>query len=277
MGVFTTITLKEILHKKLFLITVFVTIIYLCLYCITLQYAQNALVTMENPVVKAVLIPQILTAGLYFGSLLTAVFAIFATVSVLSGEIESGVMHTVVSGSVTRAQIVLGKFLGLSLIGIIYAALLFCGVTLAVQSITGNTVESYFTALCTFSLLPVFLVSITMAGSALLPTTANGIIIFTLYALSLIGGVVEQIATITENEVLLNMGILSSLMMPADSIYRKVTSLVVDSANNPLAGLVMLGPFGSQTEPSALMMSYTVVYLFAALFLAVLIFQRRDI
>lgn len=277
MGVFTVITLKEILHKKLFLITVFITMIYLCLYCITLQYAQNALVKLENPVLKAVLIPQILTAGLYFGSLLTAVFTIFATVSILSGEIESGIMHTVVSGSVPRAQVVLGKFSGLALLGVIYAALLFCGVTFAVQTITGHTVEAYFSALGTFVLLPVVLVSVAIAGSALLPTTANGIIIFTLYALSLIGGVVEQIATITEHEVLVKLGILSSLMMPADAIYRKVTSLVVDAANNPLAGLVMLGPFGAQTEPSTLMMIYTVVYLVAALFLAVVIFQRRDI
>lgn len=277
MGVFFLVTIKEMLRKKLFFITMLVTALYLALYGVTLQYAQNSIATSENVVLKAILIPQILTAGLYFGSLLVAVYSIFATVAILSGEIETGIMHTIVSGPVSRPQIVLGKFFGLSLLVVIYATLLFLGVTQLVESLTGHVVGSYWSALAAFAFLPVFLVGVTIAGSSLLPTTANGIVVFTLYALSLIGGVVEQIGTITENATLLNMGIISSLLMPVDSIYRMVTSLVIDSANNPLAGLIMIGPFGAQSAPSSGMMVYTVIYLAIILSSAIFIFKRRDI
>ncbi|MBO8126885.1 MAG: ABC transporter permease subunit [Firmicutes bacterium] len=277
MGVFTLVTVREILRKKLFLITVLITALYLALYGVTLQYAQSSVATSDNVMLKAILIPQVLTAGLYFASLLVAVFAIFITVSTISGEIETGIMHTVAAGPVSRTKILLGKFSGLALVVSIYAVLLFAGVTLLVATITGHTAGSYWSAMATFSFLPVFLVGLTIAGSAILPTTANGIVVLTLYALSLVGGVVEQIATITDNTTLVKMGVISSLLMPADSIYRKMTSLVIDVENNPLAGLIMIGPFGVQTTPSIWMMVYTGAYLVAVLALAIAFFRLRDI
>ncbi len=277
MGVFIWISVKEMLRKRLFIITIIVTGLYLALYGTTLQYAQNSLAASENVVLKAVLVPQILTAGLYFSSLLVAVFAIFATVAMISGEIESGIIHTIVSGPISRTQIVLGKFGGVSIVVALYAVALFSGIVMLVRFLTGQGIQAYWSGLATFTLLPIFLVGVTIAGSTILPTTANGITIFTLYALSLIGGVVEQIGTITENSTLLNMGILSSLVMPVDSIYRLVTSLVIDVENNPLAGLIMIGPFGAQTMPSPWMMLYTLIYLLIALTAAVVAFKYRDI
>ena len=277
MGIFIWISIKEMLRKRLFIITIIVTGLYLALYGTTLQYAQNSLATSENVVLKAILVPQILTAGLYFGSLLVAVFAIFATVAMISGEIESGIIHTIASGPVSRSRILLGKFGGVSIVVALYAMALFSGIVMLVQFLTGQGIQAFWSGLVTFTLLPVFLAGITITGSTILPTTANGITIFTLYALSLIGGVVEQIGTITENTTLLNMGILSSLVMPVDSIYRLVTSLVIDVENNPLAGLIMIGPFGAQTMPSPWMMLYTLVYLLIALTAAVVVFKYRDI
>lgn len=73
-------------------------------------------------------------------------------------------------------------------------------------------------------------------------------------------------------------GIISSLIMPVDSLYRKIVCvLLASTAANPVQAMSQMGPFGARAEPSVWMLVYTMVYLLGALALAVRVFSRRDI
>ncbi|MDI6907689.1 MAG: hypothetical protein QMC81_09460, partial [Thermoanaerobacterales bacterium] len=75
------------------------------------------------------------------------------------------------------------------------------------------------------------------------------------------------------------IGILTSLIMPVDALYRKVIYLLLGSADvrNPFAAAAQMGPFGAQVEPSVWMLVYTALYLVGALGAAAWVFTRRDI
>ncbi len=52
--------------------------------------------------------------GFYFSSMLVAFLAIMSSIGAVSSEIESGVIHGVITKPVKRLEYVLGKYLGLA-------------------------------------------------------------------------------------------------------------------------------------------------------------------
>ncbi|WP_054692912.1 hypothetical protein [Syntrophomonas palmitatica] len=77
-----------------------------------------------------------------------------------------------------------------------------------------------------------------------------------------------------QSKNLINVGILSSLINPSDSVYR----LAISTASGKLGQGVFNGfdPFGAALVPSGWMTLYTVIYITALLILAWRNFSRRD-
>ncbi len=94
-------------------------------------------------------------------------------------------------------------------------------------------------------------------------------------SVGVVGGMLEQFGYLAKSQVLVNIGIVSSLIMPVDSVYRKIV-YTLSSVQGPMMALYM-GPFGSGAEPSAWMLFYTGLYILGFLLLALRIFSRRDI
>lgn len=140
-------------------------------------------------------------------------------------------------------------------------------------------------ALGLFILEPLVLLAVTMLGTTRLSTLGNGVLAFALYALAVVGGMIEQIGALVESTAAIYTGVVTSLILPADAVYRRLVATVVDRLPvgngqdiprfiNPQS---MLGPFGSQSTPSDWMLLYTLVYIVILLAAAVYVFNRRDI
>jgi len=134
----------------------------------------------------------------------------------------------------------------------------------------------YQLAVGLFCLQSVILLAVTMFGTTFLSTLANGIGSFMLYAVGVVGGMMEQIGYLAKSQVLVDIGIASSLLMPADSVYRKTVYTLMSAPSASLSSM-MLGPFGSVSEPSVWMLVYTGFYIVFFLAMASLIFSRKDI
>ncbi len=85
----------------------------------------------------------------------------------------------------------------------------------------------------------------------------------------------EQVGALIRNQAAVNVGIISSLIMPADSLWKKAVGYFQSGAvsNNPFE----LGPFAAITEPSSFMVFYGIIYLLALLIFALWSFPRRDL
>ena len=72
----------------------------------------------------------IMLVGFMAANFLSVIFAILLPVDTLSGEIDSGVVQTLASKPIDRAQIVLGKWAGHLLLALAYLLLLSAGILL---------------------------------------------------------------------------------------------------------------------------------------------------
>ena len=97
-----------------------------------------------------------------------------------------------------------------------------------------------------------------------------------LYIIGMIGGMVEQIGMAMNNTALVNIGIMSSLVMPTDAMYRKAVYGVLTGPENPISTF-SFNPFSTGNPPSNFMVIYTGLYIAVFVIAVVRIFSRRDI
>ncbi|MGQ9496837.1 MAG: ABC transporter permease subunit [Desulfotomaculales bacterium] len=273
------LTFKEALRQKLVLLTVLLSAAFLILYTLGVRAAGRFLHDLagRDPLLASITQTQLLVMGLFFGYLIIALMTVFAGTGTVSSEIESGVLQTIITRPLSRAAVIAGKFLGLGGLLVLYACLFFGTVVGIVHYYTGLGVAGPLPALGFFCLIPVVLLAVTVLGSTVLPTLANGIAVFALYVVGFIGGTVEQLGALIDNAVMVRIGIVSGLLMPADALYRKMVAVLTAATADPLAAVRQMGPLGSLSEPSLWMLVYTLLYACAALALAVRVFNRRDL
>ncbi|MZP30347.1 ABC transporter permease subunit [Heliobacterium undosum] len=281
------LTFQEASKKRIFLLTLLLSAVFLALYGAALHLFAKEFAKIQSVpgsvqlIARQVMGQQLLGAGLYFSSFLLALLALLASVGSIASEIENGLLQAIVSKPMRRREIVLGKFLGYGILLTVYALLLYAGIML----LNGHYNHSALTALNTGSLLagaavfllqPLLLLAVALLFSTLFRTLTAGIVSVMLYALSVIGGFLEQIGGLINRGDLINTGIAVSLIIPSDTLFRKLMNIVGGGDTNPLASLAA-GPFGVTAPPSNLMLAYVGLYIVASLWLAIRVFDRKDL
>jgi Cu-processing system permease protein len=218
-----------------------------------------------------------LMAGIYVVNFLAAMMTVLTSVDTLSGEISSGTIHTLLSKPIRRSEIVLGKWLGFAGMITLYLLLMGGGVMLYVYLRSGYVAPHPLRALALLWLNDLLLLSVSLLGGASLSTLANGVLVFGLYGVAFIGGWIEQIGSLirdaTTSQVATNIGIITGLIMPSESLWRRAAH----ELQSPLVGALGVSPFSSGPYPSFIMVLYAIMYIFAAFALAVRTFNRRDL
>jgi hypothetical protein len=118
------------------------------------------------------------------------------------------------------------------------------------------------------------LLNVTLLGGTRLSTLANGVLAFAAYGVAFIGGWIEQIGAFLGNQTTVAIGILSSLLMPSEALWKRAAF----EMRTALAEAIPANPFTSSLSvPSVAMVMYAVFYATVALALAVWSFRRRDL
>lgn len=269
------LTIKEMIRRRILLVTIILAVLFLALYATGVHYGYRDIAEHGGPMIGLVA-SQFLALGLYFGSFIIAFLAVMAAVGAISSDIENGSILAIVPRPVRRSEIVLGKFIGYGLVLSAFAILFYIAVLVIIRIHTGMSVPVQPGALGLFCLQPLVLLAVTLLGTTFLSTLANGVASFMLYSIGFVGGMLEQIGHLLGSQVLVNIGIFSSLLMPVDAIYRKIVYNLL-SAPGVSYSTYMLGPFGAGSEPSVWMLVYTGLYILFFLAMAVRVFSRRDI
>jgi ABC-type transport system involved in multi-copper enzyme maturation permease subunit len=227
----------------------------------------------NNPLTYEVFASMLVIMGFYVVNFLAGVMAIFTAVGSISAEIETNTFHAIVPKPIHRWEIVLGKWLGYAVMLAVYVVLM-TGSVLATAWIVGRYVPpTPAIAVGLVALVTLLLLSLTILGSTILSTITNGIVVFMLYGIALTGGLVEQIGTLLDNQIMKTLGIIASLAIPSDVIW-KLAAYVLQPPTTMSLGPT---PFTPATPPSNAMVVYAVLYLLVSLAGAVLVFRRRDL
>lgn len=273
--VIARLTIREAQRRRLLWVALFMGLAFLFVFGIAFHFIrldiERQVAASEDLSFVSVLL---LTAGLYAVNLLVNVVAVLVSVTTLSGEIESHTIDAIVTKPIPRWQVVIGKWLGYAVLVLGYLGLLVGGLMLIVYLRSGFAMENIGRGVAMMALAALLVLTVSIAGGTRLSTIANGVLTFMLFGIAFLGGLVEQVGALIRNTAAVNVGIVSSLIMPADSLWKKATAYFQPSdVTNPFE----LGPFAAITEPSALMVVYAVLYLVALLAFALWSFSRREL
>ncbi len=157
--------------------------------------------------------------GMYLVYFLGSLMGVLSTVGAVSGDIENGVMQSVIARPVSRAQLVAGRWLGFTAVNVAYVALLTAGLLGGVRLITGYTPPEALAAAALLLLAVTVLTSLTVLGSTLFTTLANGIGVFVLYGVGFTGGILSAIGTLADTPTLTTLGRVANALMPTNALW----------------------------------------------------------
>lgn len=213
--------------------------------------------------------------GLYAVNFLTIAMGALVAADTLAGEISTGTVQALVTKPILRAQIVLGKWLGFAVLLLTYLLLMAGGLLTIVYVLSGYVLPNMLAGLLLVYLETLLIMTLTLAASSTFSTLATGGVVFGVWGLAFIGGFVEQAGALLENTTVINIGILSSLILPTEAVFRRAAYLMSSPATLALGP--MAGPVFVISVPSALMVVYAAVYLLVVLGWGLRQFNRRDL
>lgn len=269
------LTIREAQRRRLLWVALVMGVVFLAVFGIGFHYIQREINRFPPGEEEVNLIYGVLlTAGMYATNLLVTIVAVLVSVATISGEIESHIIDAVVTKPIRRWKVVAGKWLAFAFMVLSYLFLLSGGLMLIVYLQSGFRFDNIAAGLVMMALGALLVLTLSIAGGTRLSTLANGVLCFMLFAVAFLGGLVEQIGSLIRNEAAVNIGILTSLILPSDALWKKaLVYFQPRTFSNPM----MAGPFSSTTEPSTLMVVYGVIYLTSLFFFAIWSFSRRDL
>jgi Cu-processing system permease protein len=220
--------------------------------------------------------------GLYGVQFLAALLGLFLGVASVSPEIDSGALHAVLARPLSRADYLLGRFLALAGLLTAYVVVMGGALLLCARVVAGYQPGDVTRVVGLMILEVLILLAVSLLGSTVLPTLANGVVMLALFGLAWLGGIIGFIGSIPPgNELMANLGTAVGLLLPADAVWRGASfhvlppSLLVATsfASGEDVGL----PFASTTQIAPAMLAWALAYPVACLALAVAAFRRRDL
>jgi len=273
--VIARLTFREAARRKILLAALALGVIFLVIYAIGFYYVNKDLNRPGNVglIERNEIRNFLLMAGLYVVNFLSVMMAVLTSVDTLSGEIASGTIHTLVAKPLQRWEIVLGKCLGFGVMLTLYLLLMGGGVVMLVYLIGGYVAPNALRGLGLMWLNVILLLNVSLLGGATLSTLANGVLVFGMYGIAFLGGWIEQFGSFVQNQTAVNIGIISSLIIPSEALWKRAAY----EMQSPLVQALGFSPFTSGSVPSPLMIGYAIFYAVIALLLAVRQFRRRDL
>jgi len=155
----------------------------------------------------------------------------------------------------------------------LFLTLIVSGLTAAHYWITHAEAHHLVRGMGLMWLESVLLLNLTFLFGTSLSTLTNGVLALGLHGVAFLGGWIEQFGMLTSNQRVANIGVLASIVMPSEALWRRAAS----EMQSPLLGATGFSPFGGGATPSGVMIGYAVCYTAVALILALRLFSRRDL
>jgi ABC-type transport system involved in multi-copper enzyme maturation permease subunit len=268
------LTFQEARRRSMALVALALGLLFLLIFGIGLNLIAQSSATRGASSVEILAGYNLLTlAGLYVVHFLAIMLAIVATVDAVSGEIGSHTIQTLVTKPVARWQVIVGKWLGYATMLALYTFLLSAGILVESRFIVGYTPPNALLGVALIVLQALVLVSLSLFCGVYVSTLTNGVILFMLYGLAFIGSWVEQIGTLLDAPAAAQVGIVSSLLLPVEALWRLAAYLM----QPPLLNTVNVSPFSLGAVPSDAMVIYAGGYVVALLLFAIRAFAARDL
>ncbi len=276
-------TVKEAVRRRLLLGLVLLSAAFVGLFGLgfTLLYNKAQASSGADAFVGTVAANVLTVLGLYAVQFLAAFLALFLSVGAISADADSGLLHAVLARPISRRNYLLGRWLAFAGLLVVYVLGMAGALLLIARTVADYQPVSPVRTLGLLTLEVVFLVSVGMLGSTVLPTLGNGVLTFSLFGLAWLGGIIELIGSAVHNVAMANIGTGVALAFPSDALWRGASYFAQSPAflaQTSAVGQVSGGiPFASTSAPTVAIVTWAAAYLLVVLALARAAFARRDL
>jgi ABC-type transport system involved in multi-copper enzyme maturation permease subunit len=282
-------TLQEAISRRLILAGVVISLGFIGLFALGFHFAYDksleTTTSTETRLSLGVAFATLTLFGVYVVNYLASFLALFLSVAAVSGEVDTGTLHAVLARPLRRSEFVIGRWLGYAFMISIYIVAMTGLVLLIARLIAGYEVPDPVPALLLMLLEGVLLLTLSLFGSTIMPTLANGVVVFTLLGLAWLAGVIEFVGRLLANasdttgsDAMLNIGTAVSLLLPSDALWRGASYYLESPSMLAVLGAARGGiPFFSTLPPPPALVFWSLGYVAVVLSGAVLAFRARDL
>src|SRR5436190_8528863 len=230
---------------------------------------------------KKTIVSQLLILVMFMFSWVLSLAAVFIAAPAISGELESGIALALLARPMSRAEYVIGKWLGLATLVVVY------GVTAAIIELVAVQIVSGYLPPHPVEFLGFILgeglvvLTFALMLSTRLAGMVGGVIAAILFGIAWMGGIVGGVGAAFNNATIMHVGTATKLILPTDGLWRgAVWSLepsIVVAAQQQAGPAVAANPFFAAEPPPAAYVIWAVAWIAAMLLLAIYSFRSREV
>jgi ABC-type transport system involved in multi-copper enzyme maturation permease subunit len=230
---------------------------------------------------QVAVVSQLLILVGFMFSFTLAFSAVFAGAPSLSGDVESGTALSILARPISRAEFVLGKWLGVVITILVYAipttGLQLFMVDRVVQYVPPHPLEFIFF----LALEAIVILTLALALSTRLAGMVGGVVALILWGVAWIGGIVGGVGAALDNATAMHVGTATRLILPTDGMWRggvwALEPATIIAASRSGGPALASNPFFASDPPEALYLGWTVAWILVMLGVAVWSFGRREV
>ncbi|HEX9475292.1 MAG TPA: ABC transporter permease [Candidatus Dormibacteraeota bacterium] len=282
--VFARLTVQEASRRRLLLALLILTLLVVGFSA----WGFNKITTVTRsdgstlpPDQVALITSQLLIVVTFMYSGVLALSAAVVAGPLISSEVESGLLLSMLAHPVRRSEVVIGKWLGLAVLVTIYAAGSALLELTAVNWATGYLPPHPIQLVVYVAAEGLTLLSLGLLLSTRLSGITGGVIALVAWLMAWIAGVVGDIGTGLQNSALQNVGTISHLLLPTDGLWRgAVYAMEPDVILATLRAAGTAGranPFSAVDPPPVPFLAWVVVWFALVLGLSIWSFRTREI
>jgi Cu-processing system permease protein len=272
---------RECLRRRVFLVVPVATIALFGLYAFgTAQVFDEAAAfagvagrVEARTLTGATMLGLSMFATMFLG----AVLATFLTFTVIRGDAEQGLLQPLVVRPLGRPVLLLGRFIGATIVSGVYVIFLFIGCVVITGLVGGWWPDRVVEPALQLLVAVTFIVATSLLGSVFLSTIANGIAVLMIFGAGLVAGFLGQIGEALGSSELVDVGRAASYALPFEALYQAGLSALTADTFGVTRIVVRLGPFGGGVPGGLTLYVWVALYFSAVLGATVVAFSRRDI
>ena len=227
-------------------------------------------------------VSQVLILVAFMFSFVVAMTAAFLAAPAIAGDLESGVALAMLARPIRRADLVIGRWLGLCIVLAGYAAASGLLEIAVVNLLTGHAPPDPLGAVAFLAGQGIVILTLALLLGTRLPSVGAGAVCVVLFGLAWMAGVFAGIARLFDVEILAVAARATRWILPTDGLWRGVVfglepPLVIAGAGPTLGPMAEANPFFAATPPPVEFVLYSVVWIAVVLALAVWSLNRREL
>jgi Cu-processing system permease protein len=273
--------LRESVRRRVFVVVGLLTLAFLALYGLGAWQLFDSVGQFDEPIqgvdARTVAGATVLGLAMFATLFLGTILAVFLTLGAVRGDAERGLLQPVLVRPLRRRTVLLGRFAAAASVCAVYVIVVFLATAVITYAFSSWWPDRIVVPAIQLGLAVAVIAALSLGGSVLLASTANGIAVFMLFGAGLTAGLLGQIGQALGSDTLDNVSRVVSWALPFEALYQSALAQLTTDTVGFTRLAIDLGPFGGAESAGVGLWPWTAAYLVVVGVVATVAFARRDL